>query len=430
MRFLVLRRSYLIGFLLAASLVTGMATGLGLFYRLVYILALVIILGYAWNWLSLRSMVVSVDRRTRRVTVGDPVHEHLTVHNASAFPRPVIEVEDLSELPGFTTGNAMSMLPNASVEWTPTGTARRRGVYTMGPVVARNTDPFGLFRRELTFPDTDTVVVYPRAYDLPGFRVPSANLSGDSSLKRRTHDLTPHASSVRDYAPGDALSRVHWNSTARQGKLMSKEFDEGHSSDVWIAVDLHRDVQAGQMEDSTDEYAVSVAASLAKRFLSEGMPVGMIVYGTEKVLLDADTGPGQMDRILESLARSEAEGLVPIGDALPEDEAQWSHHTTLVVVTSSPRPEWVGALEQLARRRVKVASVLVDGHSFGGFSDSLQSLPNLESAGIPTYVVSSGDDIPTALSQMHRGAGAVEPVGRVAETIGAQPITRDGDHGQ
>jgi uncharacterized protein (DUF58 family) len=177
------------------------------------------------------------------------------------------------------------------------------------------------------------------------------------------------------------------------------------------------------MEDSTDEYAVSVAASLAKRFLSEGMPVGMIVYGTEKVLLGADTGPDQMDRILESLARSESEGLVPIGDALPEDEAQWSHHTTLVVVTSSPRPEWVRALEQLARRRVKVASVLVDGSSFGGFFDSLQSLPNLESAGIPTYVVSSGDDIPTALSQMHRSAGVVEPVG-------AQAITRERGHGQ
>ena len=414
--------------MLAASLITGMATGLGLFYRLVYILALVMILGYAWNWLSLRSMAVSIDRRTRRVTVGDPVQEHITVHNASALPRPVFEVEDLSELPGFTTGNAMSMLPNASVEWTPTGTARRRGVYTMGPVVARSTDPFGLFRRELTFPNTDTVVVYPRAYDLPGFRVPSANLSGDSSLKRRTHDLTPHASSVREYAPGDALSRVHWNSTARLSKLMSKEFDEGHASDVWIAVDLHRDVQAGQMEDSTDEYAVSIAASLAKRFLSEGMPVGMIVYGTEKVLLGADTGPGQMDRILESLARSEAGGLVPIGDALPEDEAQWSHHTTLVVVTSSPRPEWVGALEQLARRRVKVAAVLVDGSSFGGFFNSLQSLPNLESAGIPTYVVSSGDDIPTTLSQMHRGAGVVDPVGRVAEAVGVTSSTTERDH--
>ncbi len=410
MRFFVQRRSYLIGFLLAASLITGMATGLGLFYRLVYILALVAVFAYGWNWLSLRSITVAVDGRTRRVTVGDPVEEHITVHNPSNIPRPVIEVEDLSALPGFTTGNAMGMLPGGTVDWTPTGVARRRGVYMMGPVVVRNTDPFGLFRRERTFPFTDTVVVFPRAHDLPGFSVPSANLSGDSSLKRRTHDLTPHASSVRDYALGDALSRVHWNSTARLGKLMSKEFDEGHASDVWIAVDLHRDVQAGLQEDSTDEYAVSVAASLAKRFLSEGMPVGLIVYGTEKILLQADTGAAQMDRILASLASSEADGLVPIADALVDDEANWSHHTTLVVVTSSPRPDWAAALEQLARRRVKVAAVLVDGQSFGGFFDSRESLPHLESAGIPTYVVASGDDIPTALSSTHRAVGAPQLV--------------------
>jgi hypothetical protein len=117
-----------------------------------------------------------------------------------------------------------------------------------------------------------------------------------------------------------------------------------------------------------------------------------------------------MDRILESLASSEADGLVPLGDAIVEDEAHWSHHTTLVVVTSSPRQDWVLALEQLARRRVKVAAVLVDGRSFGGFFDSRESLPHLESAGIPTYVVASGDDIPTALNSTHRAIGAPQLV--------------------
>ena len=143
MRLVVRRRSYLIAVLVAASLITGMATGLGLFYRLAYIFALVVAASFAWNWLSLRSMTVSVERGTRRVTAGDTVEEHITVQNTSSLPRPTIEIEDLSELPGFATGNAMGMLPSAAVKWTPTGVARRRGVYTMGPVVARNTDPFG-----------------------------------------------------------------------------------------------------------------------------------------------------------------------------------------------------------------------------------------------------------------------------------------------
>lgn len=424
MRLFILRRTYLIAILIAASLITGMATGLGLFYRLAYIFALVMAFSFAWNWLSLRAMTVSVDRRTRRVTAGDTVDEHITVQNTSNLPRPTIEIEDLCELPGLSTGNAVGMLPGAAVGWTPSGIARRRGIYEMGPVVARSTDPFGLFRRERTFPYTDSVIVYPRAHDLPGFRIPPANLSGESSLKRRTHDLTPHASSVREYAPGDSLGRVHWNSTARLGHLMSKEFDEGHASDVWIAVDLHRDVQAGEMEESTDEYAVSVAASLAKRFLTEAMPVGLIVYGTEKLVLRADTGAGQMDRVLAHLARSGADGAVPIGDALPLDEALWSHHTTLIVVTSSPRPEWVLALRELSQRRVRVAAVLIDGRSFGGFFDSRQALPHLGSHGIGTYLVARGDNIPQALGRMCRHG--VDEASAGGETVAARPAEAAG----
>ena len=130
MRFVVLRRSYLIAILIAAALITGMATGLGLFYRLAYIFALVVAVSFAWNWLSLRSMTVSIDRRTRRVTAGDRVEEHITVQNTSRLPRPTIEVEDLSELPGFATGNAMGMLPSAAVEWTPTGRCKKAGEST------------------------------------------------------------------------------------------------------------------------------------------------------------------------------------------------------------------------------------------------------------------------------------------------------------
>ena len=68
---------------------------------------------------------------------------------------------------------------------------------------------------------------------------------GDNTTRKRSHDLTPHAASVREYAFGDSISRVHWNSTARLGKLMSKEFDLDRSGDIWILVDLHRGCSGG-----------------------------------------------------------------------------------------------------------------------------------------------------------------------------------------
>ncbi|MDA1188702.1 MAG: DUF58 domain-containing protein [Chloroflexi bacterium] len=401
MRIVPRKRLYLIVILLAVTTVTALATGLGIFYRLLYIMALAAGLSFIWSWLSLKALNVVVDRRRLQVQVGDPLNENITVENLSKLPRPGIVVEDTSDLPGFSTGRVVHLGPSSRQSWIATGTARKRGLYTLGPIRLSCIDPFGLFNTEQIRHGSVSVVVYPKTYEVPEFSMPAALLSGESSLKKRTHDLTPYASSIREYAAGDSLSRVHWNSTARLGKLMSKDFDEGRSSDVWVVVDLHRDVQAGTLEDSTDEYAVSIGASLAKRFLATGLPVGMLVYGDKKYVVPAETGSGQLDQMMEYLARAKATGNVTLGEALPKDEALWTNHTTLIVITASPRQEWVTALQELMRRRVRIASVLLDGRSFGGFFDSREALKYLDNAGVPTYLVRNGENVSVALSRVH-----------------------------
>ena len=414
MRVVALGRTYLIAVLIAASLITGMATGLGLFYRLAYVFALVMAAGLIWSWLSLRSLSVSVERPAARVTVGDRISERISVRNGSRLPRPVLEMEDLTEIRGLVTKCAAAIAPRSVAEWSPSGIARRRGAYTMGPVVARSTDPFGLFRGEASFPAPGSLIVYPMAHPLPGFNLPAADLSGEISLRRRTPDLTPHAGTVREYAPGDGLGRVHWNSTARLGRLMSKEFDEGRAAEVWVAVDLHRDVQAGTEDESTDECAVTVAASLAAHFLGQSVPVGLVVYGTDRLIVEADAGSGQIDRMLACLAVSKAGGALPISDALSADEMLWDRNATLVVVTPSPHPQWAETLAHLARRRVRVAAALVDGISFGGVLDARDALPALHGAGVPCYMVGRTDHIPTALAAPLSPAGAASGGRRVA----------------
>jgi uncharacterized protein (DUF58 family) len=380
---------------------TAMATGFSLFYRLIYILALTIVFAFGWNWLNIRGLSVTIDRRSKRVRVGDNVEERITVQNLSRIAKPILEVEDLSDLPGYSNGMAVSLPSKKFRSWLSSAPARKRGVYTMGPVKVSNTDLFGLFKRDRLFGDSETLLVYPRTHDIPGFAIPPAHLSGESSARRRSHDLTPHAASVRDYASGDSISRVHWNSSARMGKLMSKEFDLGFSSDVWIVVDLHRDVQAGELEESTDEYAVSIAASLAHKYLGAQLPAGLMAYGDQRYMLQAETGSGQFERIMEFLAMSKAEGEVSLDGVFALEERLWGKHSSVVVITPSHRMEWVTALKELTRRRVRVAVILLDGKSFGGIFDSTSVVPELYYAGIPPYVVRQGDAIPVALSQTY-----------------------------
>jgi uncharacterized protein (DUF58 family) len=394
----ILRRFYLVLFLMAFTLYTGMATGFGLFYRLLYILAITLVLSFIWSRFSMRSLEVTVDRRTRRASVGDTVEERITVRNLGRLPKSMLEVEDITDLPGYSSGMIVGVPSKDFRSWRTLAPARKRGVYTMGPVRVSSADMFGLFRRERLYGDTENLVVYPRTFDARGFDSSATFLSGESSTRSRSHDLTPHAGSVREYAYGDSLSRIHWSSTARLGRLMSKEFDLGRSSDVWLLVDLHEEVQAGEMEDSTDEYAVSIAASLAKKYLEAQLPVGLIAYGDKRYFLPSDTGLGQYDRIMEFLAMSKAEGKLPLEAVLPEEEAIWGYHSSLVVITSSPRVEWVLAIRELMRRRVGVAVILLDGDSFGGYFNIRDLVAELYVAGIPPYIVKMGDDMAVALS--------------------------------
>ncbi len=388
----------MIAILLIITVFTGMATGFDLFYRLSYILVATVIVAYTWTLLMHQSLDVKVTGRPRQARVGDEILETVSIDNHSPLPKYALEVSDQANIPGHSGGVAVSVPWMNSVSWPMRIRTRTRGIYDLGPINVVTRDLFNIFSKRRPFGERQSITILPKVLDLPGFEVPAAQLYGDSSTRQRSPNVTPHASSVRDYAPGDALSRVHWNSTARMGKLMSKEFDLGRASEVWILLDLERNVQEGELEESTDEYAVTVAASLTKRHIDADLPVGLVAFGDERYFLPAETGLGQFDRIMQYLALAKAEGDTPLDEALADYEPLWGHNATLVVITPSPRTDWIIGMSELMRRGVRTAVIQLDLESFGGTGDAETAKAEMFSRGIPSYHIQQGDDIAAKLS--------------------------------
>ncbi|MGH2610204.1 MAG: DUF58 domain-containing protein, partial [Tepidiformaceae bacterium] len=381
-------------------------TGFWLLFRLAYVLALALPACWLITWYNTRHLDVFVERRTDRAQVGQHAQEVIEIRNRDLFPKLWLEVEDPSDLPGHRSRRVVVVPPRRSRNWMVDTPLTRRGLYDWGPLRVVATDPLGIFRRVQHFGGRQQILVYPPVVDLPRFHAPPANLPGEGRFRRRTHYVTPNASGVREYAPGDAFNRIHWRSTARTGDLMVKTFELDPASDIWVLLDLEQRVAAGAGEESTEEYGVRIAASIGQHFLAQNRSVGLITFGGDLHIIEPERGSQQMTRILETLATVRAVGDAPLGNILFEEQRHFGRHTTIIIVTSSTDDYWITAMQSLTQRGVRAAVVLLDPSTFGSERSSLVTYGELTASDILTYVVNKGDDLSLALSPSNTGVAA------------------------
>jgi uncharacterized protein (DUF58 family) len=203
---------------------------------------------------------------------------------------------------------------------------------------------------------------------------------------------------VREHQPTDTISRIHWPTTLRKHKLFVKQFEQGTGQDLWLILDLHRQVQAGAGPESTEEYAVTVAASVASKYLGLRVPVGLIAHGQELLYLPADQNTGQLARLLELLARVRADGQSPLADVLLGGKSQFQRSSTVMVITPSMDPSWVAALTLMLQGGGRGVAILVDPASFGGRGEVQGAREALVLSRIPSYVVRRGEPLAESLS--------------------------------
>ena len=413
-------------------------SGYWLFYRAAYILGGLIPLCFLWARSQARGLEVTIDRATDRLQVGQEAEAKVHLRSLSMWTKLALELEDQTDMPGPAPKIVITLPARGVRNWKVEMPCRRRGVYTVGPLRVTAGDPFGLFRFSREYGEKKSVLVLPQAEELPYFWAPAAQLPGEGVVRRRTHYVTPNAAGIRDYYPGDSFNRIHWKSTSRLGRLMVKTFEMDPTSHIWLVLDLHGAAQAGSGDESTEEYGVRIATSLAYRFLSSNRMVGLILHGDERAVLDPVRGMQQYGRILETLAVASARGPVPLAALLQEEARRFGRHTTAIIITPSADEEWVLSLQQLLQQGTRAAAVLLDAESFREASPADERTPraaavgvgepaekrtlpvqHLLAAGVLTYVVPARSDISLMLGPAGMaGMETAERTGR-GEALGA-----------
>jgi uncharacterized protein (DUF58 family) len=408
----------------ALCLVLALITGRDLFYNMVYLIAAALILSLVWAWTGISSVRIARRTRSRRSAVGKIAEESFSVANTGFLPKVWLEIRDHSTLPVHRVSQVLNALPpKRQRHWAVRTICRRRGRFTLGPLSLVSGDPLGLFEFHRDLEVSSDIVVYPAMIPIPSFTPPLGHLPGGDAVRRRTHYITTNVAGVRDYAPGDSFNRIHWRSTARTGRLIVKEFELDPTADIWLLPDMYQDVQYSlpfeepdavdpwvailrgtrrpdiELDPSTEEYTVTITASIAQHFVYKDRAVGMMAYAQVREVLQPDRGHRQLTKMLETLAMIRAEGDVPMSEVLLGEGERLGRGVTLVAITSSLDSLWIAAARDIQRRGVQVVAVVIDPEGFGGPTGVQQAVHELQVSRIPAYLVRKDDDLAQALSR-------------------------------
>lgn len=379
--------------ILAIALLGGFVLTFVLLYAVLFLLGM----SYVWVYLALRRIEIQVEGPEEKCEIGQFLEEQVTIYNPGRLPKLSIMVTERSNLPGYSNGRVLTLPGRGSFSWKSVTLCQLRGSFTFGSFAVTSGDPFGLFLRTQTYGTPRKVLVYPAAVELPGFQLVSLKDQGRGQSYQPTQRIAPSAAWVRDYAPGDGLSRIHWRSTARVGKLMVKEFDLELSDEVWIALDLCAGDQVGSGRESTLEYGVTIAASLARKYLETDCRLGLVAAGDKPYRFLAQAGANHLWQVMESLALMKAEGKQSIAQLLYQEKDLFGSHTYLIIITYQIDSDLRATLQHFSWGK-KAIVILVERSSFQVGDQLLSPSEPLSGDGGNVYIVRKGDKLEKALS--------------------------------
>jgi uncharacterized protein (DUF58 family) len=256
-------------------------TGNNLLFLVFSVLSSTLFVALAAGRVSLRDLVVTA-RFPDHIFAGEPAPVLVTVNNTKRLLPSlsvVVEARERAEPDGRARGRwrrtrerkralayFMYLPHRAKVEQRVEQTFPARGRMLVTGFEISTRFPFGFFRlrRRLRARDVE-IVVYPKPEGLGDELHLLPIDAGQLEAQRRGagHDLH----SLREYQPYDDVRHIHWKATARQGRLVVREFTAEDERRVHVVLDTF-------VEDNPEalqrfERAVTEAASLVAHFVEE-----------------------------------------------------------------------------------------------------------------------------------------------------------------
>ena len=218
------------------------------------------------------------------------------------------------------------------------GRLTQRGRYRLGPLRLSTRFPFGLFRYSMQCGTAATLTVLPRlgrlTQDWNALRHES--FAGNDRREHRP-GIDGDFYGLRPWQRGDSRRWIHWRWSTRTGGVMVRQFEQPHSRDAAIVLDLWQPAMADATHAENVELAVSFAATLAADLCRKGNSDVFLAAADPQPRVTG--GPGSsalLQDLMERLALIEPQSNDYVPELLKQAVGQIEPGTEIVLVSTRP----------------------------------------------------------------------------------------------
>jgi len=142
-------------------------------------------------------------------------------------------------------------------------TPPRRGQFKLGPFYLYGGDPFGFYKCWRKVEEVTEITIVPNPVAFSFTRPASASLLKQDELETVAvaGDSTEFMG-VREYMEGESLRRIHWPTTARLGKLISRQYELNVAASISALVMVDEQMRLGSIVENPLEYSLRMVAGL------------------------------------------------------------------------------------------------------------------------------------------------------------------------
>ncbi len=279
-------------YFVAITLGVGFAainTGNNLLYLLLGMTLSMIIVSGILSEQALRGLVAERDL-PHEVHAGRPFLTGITLANTKRrLPSFSVQVEDVLDGPAAKKCYFLKVPPGARQQTSYRTELPRRGRWRFDGFRLSTRYPFGFFLKSRQVAAPAELLVYPRIVPVGDLPDAARSLVGQVPVNRRGPGREFHG--LRPYREGDDARDIHWKRSAREGRLVLREYETEGSRRVTVLLNtLAPEPPAGAFAEEV-ERGVDMAASLVAHFARGGFEVDLVVDGRRLPAADGRLAP-------------------------------------------------------------------------------------------------------------------------------------------